>query len=161
MNRLETVELAPRADDTAALVELAKQDVEVTRAKALIRASHAMLASTCLLLVLVLALVVTVGVSLSSLNETLQDISDQIGPQAVSSAVTSVQKVLDNTVGTTQNFFALSSNADKMGLQLLAALNESTAILDKTNRLATDLLQHPTISMALGSATATNANGGR
>lgn len=159
MNRVGAVELAPRSDDTVALVELAKQDVEVVRARALIRASNAMLASTCLLLVLVLALVVTVGVSLSSLNETLRDISAQIGPQAVSSAVASVQQALDNTVGTTQNFFALSSSADEMGLQLLAALNESTAILDKTNRLAGDLLQHPTISMALGSATATN--GGR
>lgn len=148
---METVGLKNQPDnETSALVELSKVDLENRRVQAMSRIATAMLASTCLLLLLVLGLVLVIGIMLNRLNDSIADIADSVGPAAVSNAVATMQASLDNVQGTTGNFLTMSGDATAMGAKLLQAANESVSILQHTNHLAEDLLAHPTIRMDLG-----------
>lgn len=153
-NALEKMELRrPAADsnETSALVELSRQDLEQARVKAMTRASQAMMCTALLFLILVLALVVVVGVMMERLNSTLAEIADAVGPSAVHAAVQGVQASIDNLRGTTGNFLSTSGSVDQMGQSLLVAVGQSVDILNSTNKLASNLLLHPTVSMQLGS----------
>ena len=136
--------------ETQALVELSKVDLENRRVKAISRASQAMVASTCLLLLLVLGLLLVVAIMMNRLNDSIAEIADAVGPAAVANAMATVQKSLENVQGTSGNFLSASSSIDAMGSQMLIAVNESISILTNTNQMAEKLLAHPTIQMQLG-----------
>jgi hypothetical protein len=97
---MEIVGLKNQPDsETSALVELSKVDLENRRVNATSRIATAMLASTCLLLVLVLGLIITVAVMLNRLNDSIAEIANAVGPSTVSSAIATIQSSLYNVQG--------------------------------------------------------------
>ena len=57
---------------------------------------------------------------------------------------------LDNTVGSTGNVFALTESVEQMGTNLMAATNQSIALLAKANAATASLMAHPTVQLSLG-----------
>ena len=61
-----------------------------------------------------------------------------------------VQQSLDNTVGSTSNVLALTDSIESMGVNLMAATNQSIALLAKANAATGALMLHPTLQLSLG-----------
>lgn len=82
--------------------------------------------------------------------DALESISDSVGPDAVGSAVASIQHSLSNVEASTAHALSLSASADDVGSLAIAAMNSTALLLQETNQRVGALLAHPTMSLSLG-----------
>ena len=73
-----------------------------------------------------------------------------MGPDAVGSAVASIQASLSNVEASTTHALSLSASADDVGTLAIQAMNSTAALLQETNQRVGALLAHPTMSLSLG-----------
>ena len=148
--QLKSPDAAAAADETRALLSLAQIDLEQKRVAVTRRATNAMMAVTVVLTVFVIAITIALTITLQQMRAALDSVAASVGPDAVATAVNTIQASLENTHGSTQNIFELTANAEKMGERMIGAVNTTVEILATTNQLASNLMAHPQISMTLG-----------
>lgn len=119
-------------------------------ARQLKNVSMILLVSVVLLLLFMLTLCVMLGMLMTRLNETLDEISETISPATLSTAVKTIQASLDNGLQTTNNVLTFSSDIAATGEVITQALNTTGQLIERGNEVALKLLAHPTLTVALG-----------
>jgi hypothetical protein len=112
--------------------------------------SMILLASVILLLLFMLTLCVMFGMLMTRLNETLDEISETISPATLSAAVHTIQASLENGLKTSNNVLDFSTDIASTGMVITQALNTTGQLIERGNEVALKLLEHPTLTVALG-----------
>jgi len=111
-----------------------------------------LLATNLIFVIFLTTLLIILGVAASQLASSVADIADTISPATVSQAVASVQATLDAGFDSADNLRHFTSSTSSMGVLLVDALNGTTALIEKANLAAENLLEHPRVEMILGGA---------
>lgn len=148
---------AEEYDAEVALLAKSPDEAVARAAIAQERLTHQVRNLSCVLLLITLLLlgftvsVVTALYSfLGSMTSALDSIKDTLSPATLQRAVGSMQGSLDHVYDATSNMLNITDDTETLAEYMIRTANNTANLMERANAMGAHLLEHPTVTLALG-----------